>query len=72
MLVYDSLYSATIIKKKKEIDKNRKHLIPEYMLMDLPLIVLIIESSFLHLNIVYTKTNIDGSALQIKYIPRYT
>ena len=52
MLVYDSLYSATIIKKKKEIDKNRKDLIPEYMLMDLPLIVLIIESSFLHLNIV--------------------
>ena len=38
--------------KKKEIDKNRKDLIPEYMLMDLPLIVLIIESSFLHLNIV--------------------
>ena len=40
--------------------------------MDLPLIVLIIESSFLHSNIVWTKTNIDGSALQIEYIPRYT
>ena len=52
MLVYDSLYSATITLKKKEIDKNRKELILEYMLMDLPLIVLIIESSFLHLNIV--------------------
>ena len=54
MLVYDSLYSATIIKKRKEkeIDKNCKELILEYMLMDLPLIVLIIESSFLHLNIV--------------------
>ena len=51
MLVYDNLYSAAII-KKKEIDKNCKELILEYMLMDLPLIVLIIESSFLHLNIV--------------------
>ena len=36
--------------KKKE--KNCEELILEYMLMDLPLIVLIIESSFLHLNIV--------------------
>ena len=53
MLVYDSLYSATIIQKKKDIDKNCKELILEYMLMDLPLIVLIIESSYLHLNIVY-------------------
>ena len=41
-------------------------------IMDLPLIVLIIESSFLHFNMVWTKTNIDGSALQIEYIPRYT
>ena len=41
-------------------------------IMDLPLIVLIIESSFLHFNMVWTKTNIDGSTLQIEYIPRYT
>jgi len=71
MLVYVSLYFATLI-RKETTDKDCKKVLLEYILIDLPVIILIIVSSFLHFYENYTKTIIDGSALQIEYIPRYT
>ena len=71
MLVYVSLYLATLI-RKETTEKDCKKVLLEYILNDLPLISLTIVYSFLHFYEIYTKTIIDGSVLQIEYIPRYT
>ena len=52
LCLYMTVYIQLPQFKKKDIDKNCKELMLENMLMDLPLIVLIIETSFLHFNIV--------------------